>query len=333
MLDRFAWKKSNLANCRCPICGDSQKNKSKARGFFYQKGNSYFYKCHNCGHGCSLYNLLKDVSPQLAKEYSLEKWKKGSVKKEEKQNDMFGLLGKKPEFKNKDKVLDSVDCITELPKNHMCLEFVNMRKIPKEHWNKLYYTDDFGSFMKKINPEHHDVVGAEPRLIIPFFNKKGDVVAAQGRSINFKDDTNRRRTVKYITVKSDHSSDRLWYGQWRVDPKKRIYIVEGPIDSLFLRNSIAMVGAGALDQIPTHLKHSEGVYVLDNEPRNLQIVRYNERLIELGKTVCIWPRSIREKDINDMVYKMSTRKIENIIDQNSYSGLEAVLKLNEWRKI
>jgi hypothetical protein len=118
-----------------------------------------------------------------------------------------------------------------------------------------------------------------------------------------------------------------------VDPKKKIYIVEGPLDSLFLRNSIAMVGAGALDQIPAHLKYSKGVYVLDNEPRNLQIVNYNERLIELGKDVCIWPSRIKEKDINDMAYNKSTRTIEKIIDDNTYSGLEATLKLNEWRKV
>jgi hypothetical protein len=94
-----------------------------------------------------------------------------------------------------------------------------------------------------------------------------------------------------------------------------------------------MVGAGALDQIPAHLKHSDGVYVLDNEPRNIQIVRYNERLIELGKKICIWPSSIKEKDINDMAYNKSTRTIEKVINDNTFTGMRATLKLNQWRRV
>ena len=311
-LEKFAWKRDNLANCRCPICGDSKKNKNKARGFFFQKGTDFFYKCHNCDASFSLYRLLEQIAPNLIKE-------------------MFKFS--KPNPKPRPEILKGVPCIKELPKDHPCVEFVNMRRIPKEHWDKLYYTDNFGSFMKRIDPDRYDIVGAEPRLVIPFFNKDGEVVAAQGRSINFKDDANRRRTVKYLTVKSDKSSDRLWYGQWRVNPKKTIYIVEGPLDSLFLRNSIAMVGAGALDQIPAHLKHSDGVYVLDNEPRNIQIVRYNERLIELGKKICIWPSAVKEKDINDMAYNKSTRTIEKVINDNTFSGMRATLKLNQWRRV
>jgi hypothetical protein len=335
-LEKFAWKRDNLANCRCPICGDSQKNKNKARGFFFQKGTNFFFKCHNCDASFSLYRLLEQVAPTLMKEYAMERWKNGETNKSNyikpKENLMFKFSKPKPKGPLP-KLLHGVPCITSLPKDHPVVKFVNMRGIPKEHWGKLYFTDDFGSFMRRVDPECHGQVGAEHRLVIPFFNKAGEVVAAQGRSINFREDSERRKTVKYITVKSDHSADRLWYGQWRADPKKTIYIVEGPLDSLFLRNAIAMVGAGALDQIPTHLKYSKGVYVLDNEPRNLQIVRYNERLIELGKHVCIWPQSVNEKDINDMAYNKSTRTIEGMIDKNTYTGLTATLKLNEWRKV
>mgnify|MGYP003644725573 FL=1 len=335
-LQRFKWKKDNLANCRCPVCGDSSKNQSKARGFFYQKNNDFFYKCHNCNYGSNLYNFLDKVSPSLCKEYALERFRggengKSNYKKPERE-ELF-RFNSKPKFKSKSKLLEGVPCVKDLPTEHPVVKFVNMRQIPKQHWDKLYFTDDFGTFTKRLDPEGLHFFGKEDRLVIPFFDKEGNIVAAQGRAINFRDEANARRTVKYITVKSDKSADRLWYGQWRVDPKKKIYIVEGPLDSLFLRNAIAMVGAGALDQVPEHLKKSEGVYVLDNEPRNLQIVRYNERLIELGKTICVWPNSTQEKDINDMVYTMSTRKIEKLIDQNTYSGLEATLKLNEWRKV
>ena len=335
MLERFAWKKSNLANCRCPICGDSQKNKSKARGFFYQKADSYFYKCHNCNHSCNLYNFLNHVSSQLAKEYSLERWKSGKDKNKTplKENDMFKKLKKKPEFKTKDKILNHIECITELPETHNAVKFVNMRVIPKQHWRYLYYSSDFGSFMKRLDPETRQMVGKEERLVIPFFNKEGDVVAVQGRSINFKDESNARYTAKYITVKHDKSIDRLWYGMWRANPSKRIYVVEGPIDSMFLQNSVAMVGAGALDVIPKRFKNSAMTFILDNEPRNPQICSYIEKLIGMGNQVCIWPENISEKDINDLVYRMSTRKIQKMINENTFSGLEAKLRFQTWRKV
>jgi len=335
-LQRFKWKKENLANCRCPVCGDSSKNQTKARGFFYQKNNDFFYKCHNCNYGSNLYNFLDKVSPSLCKEYALERFKggesgKSNYKKPERE-ELF-RFNSKPQFKSKSKLLEGIPCVKDLPSDHPVVRFVNMRQIPKQHWDKLYFTDDFGRFTKRLDPEGLHYIGKEDRLIIPFFDKEGNIVAAQGRAINFRDEANARRTVKYITVKSDKSSDRLWYGQWRVDPKKKIYIVEGPLDSLFLRNAIAMVGAGALDQVPDHLKKSEGVYVLDNEPRNLQIVRYNERLIELGKKICIWPSAVKEKDINDMAYNKSTRTIEKVINDNTFSGMRATLKLNQWRRV
>ncbi len=331
MLRNFKWKRNSLANCSCPICGDSKKDKKKARGYFYEKHSRFFYKCHNCGHWSNLYKFLTAVNPQLAKEYSLESIRNNiasiqSPKKEE------VLIKKKNPPRDKHNILNDLMCLVDLKKDHPAVEFANIRIIPKQHWGILYYTDDFGALMKSMDPES-PAVGAEPRLVIPFFNSHGDVVAVQGRAINMTSEANARKTIKYLTVKSDKSIDRLWYGLWRCNPKKRIYAVEGPIDSLFLKNAVAMVGAGSIGQIPIRLEETDLVYVLDNEPRNKQIVQYNKKLIEMGKTVCIWPSKIEEKDINDMAYKISTREIQKLIDENSYSGLKAKIKLMEWRKV
>tara|TARA_Y100001963_G_scaffold99448_1_gene136864 strand:+ start:1440 stop:2486 length:1047 start_codon:yes stop_codon:yes gene_type:complete len=332
-LEKFSWKKDDLANCRCPICGDSQKNKNKCRGYFYVKKNKFFYKCHNCGVGHNLYNFLKDISPSLCKEYSLEEYREKNPKPNDlKEDDLFRFVDKKPEFKHKDKILDELICLNDLSEDHSAVKFANMRMIPKEHWKLLYYTEDFGRFAKQLDPLAF-VGGMEERLVIPFFNKRGDVVAVQGRSLNFSDEVKARETVKYMTIKGDKSIDRLWYGLWRVNPKKKVYVVEGPIDSLFLRNATAMVGAGALKEIPKRLDDSEMTYILDNEPRNRQICSYIEKLIELGRDVCIWPSNIVEKDINDMAYRMSTRKIQKTIDENTFNGLEAKLKFAEWRRV
>ena len=337
-LEKFSWKKENLANCRCPICGDSQRNKTKARGYFYQKGNDYFYKCHNCGAGHSLFRFLEAVSPTLYKEYSLERWRNGENGRSNyikpKEEDMFSIFTK-PKFEPKCDLLKPLLCAKDAPANHVIRKFLELRKIPEKHYDILYYTENFRAYMQLVDPEleNKDLGMPEQRLVIPFFNKKGQVVAVQGRSLLPSDQMKARQTVRYITVKSDKSIDRLWYGLWRVNPKKKVYVVEGPLDSLFVPNTVAMVGAGAIDNVPSRLQNTKMVYVLDNEPRNRQIVAYNQQLIDKGLSVCIWPENINEKDINDMIYKMSANKIKKIIDDNTCSGIEAQLRLNEWKKI
>ena len=270
----------------------------------------------------------------MCKEYSLERYRNGengkSNYKKPKEEEVFRFIDSKPKFKRKDKILKSIECLADLPSDHVAVQFANVRIIPKQHWGILYYTDDFGSFMKELDPSCAPA-GPEKRLVIPFFNQDGDVVAAQGRSLTIEDEMNARTTAKYITVKYDKSIDRLWYGMWRAKTNKRVYDVEGPIDSLFLSNAVAMVGAGALRAIPDHFEDTPMTYILDNEPRNRQICSYIEKLIELGREVCIWPNNIKDKDINDMAHHMSTRKIQKTIDDNTVSGLEATLRFRDWR--
>ena len=336
-LEKFSWKKDNLANCRCPICGDSKRNKTKARGYFYKKGNDFFYKCHNCGAGHSLYRFLESVSPSLTKEYSLERWRNGengrSNYKKPDEDKMFDIFKTKPEVKSN--LLKPLLCAKSAPANHDVRKFLDYRNIPEKFYDILYYTDNFRKYIQLVDPETSsvDLGPPEPRLVIPFFNKKGGVVAIQGRSLKPSDEAKARVTAKYITVKADKSIDRLWYGMWRANPKKTVYVVEGPLDSLFIPNTIAMVGAGAIDNVHTRFENSKLVYALDNEPRNHQIVHFNEKLIDKGASVCIWPSTVKKKDINDMIFEMSSSKIKKIIDDNTYSGLEAKFKLNEWKRI
>ena len=333
-LERFAWSRDSVAKCRCPICGDSQKNQKKTRGYFYQKGNDFFYRCHNCGFGSNLQNFLNQISPALEKQYVLERFRNGETGKSNyrkpKEDNMFTFA--KPKFKQKHDLLKPLLCVKDAPANHIVRQFVEMRKIPKKYWDVLYFTDDFGSYMKLVDPDVARMV-PEPRLVIPFFNKKDEVVAVQGRSLTMQGEANARQTARYITVKADKSIDRLWYGMWRANPKKVVYVVEGPIDSLFVPNTVAMVGAGALETIPDRFTNTEMVFCLDNEPRNPQIVNYVEKLIGMGKTVCIWPNNLTEKDINDMIYRMSASEVKKMIDDNTFSGLEAKLRFNDWKRI
>ena len=331
-LRNFKWKKDELANCSCPVCGDSVKKKTKARGYFYQKSNSFFYKCHNCGTGMNIYNFLKSVSPSLCKEYSLEQYQDKREDDGLDEKEMFTVREEKLKFKKKDELLEELISLADLPSNHTAVKFANMRKIPKQYFRLLYYTDDFTAFANKLD-EDNTLFGKEERLVIPFFNNKGDVVGSQGRVLTMAGEEKARETLRYITIKGDKSIDSLWYGLWRINPNKRVYVVEGPIDSLFVDNCIAMVGASSYKSIPSRLTNSELVFIMDNEPRSPQVASYNEELIKLGYKVCIWPDDMKEKDLNDMAYRLSTRKIKKIIDDNTVEGLEAQLKYRQWRKV
>ena len=331
-LRNFKWKKEDLANCSCPLCGDSEKKKTKARGYFYEKSNKFLYKCHNCGAGMGLYNFLKKVSPSLCKEYSVESYAERGTKQRPKEKEMFGIKSTKPKFKKKDKLLDELTCLTDLSSDHMAVRFANMRKIPKQFWKLLYYTDDFTSFGNKLDPEN-TLFGKEERLVIPFFNSHGNVVGSQGRVLTMAGEVKARETLRYITIKAKKSIDSLWYGLWRIDPKKRVYVVEGPIDSFFLENAIAMVGASSINNVPSVLQNSEITWILDNEKHNKQIVEYNKKLIDMGRDVFIWPDNIQEKDLNDLAFSISVKKIKKMIDENTFNGLEATIRLNQWKRV
>lgn len=333
-LERFTWRKRNLATCRCPVCGDSKKKKSKTRFYFYESKESFYVKCHNCGYASSFYNFLKSTDALLFRDYSSERYlDKMSAKNQGEEQEMIGLFKKVfSKFEPKDEHLKELPKISELPENHVARQFVELRRIPRKHYDVLYYCEDFGNWMKQVDPESSGI-GKEKRLVIPFFNKHNQMVAAQGRVLNMKGEMNARKTARYITIKADKSIDRLWYGLWRCDPKKKVYVVEGPLDSLFIPNTVAMVGAAALNEIHPRLENSDLVFVLDNEPRNEQIVKYNEKLIEDGRKVCIWPDHITHKDINDMIYTMSVDEIQEIIDKNTFSGLEAKLRIRKWSRV
>jgi len=315
MLEMFKWKGDTLANCRCPICGDSKTNKTKARGYFYSKNNDMFYRCHNCGASTSIYRFLETVSPALSKQYSLERWKSGET----------GYSNyEKPKIKMDAPKFDKINLSTieELDKTHICRTYVTSRKIPQEHWKNLYYAENFAEFVHKHIQKD---VGEEPRLIIPIYNEKYEFAGFQGRALD-------NNAVRYVTIKFDEDV-KLCFGSERVDFKSVVYVMEGPIDSLFIPNSVAILGMN--HEIDADLfSSSKLIYVLDNEPRNKHVVQQYEKLINTGKTVCVWPNSVTGKDVNDMVLRGRTPvEIRKLIDSNTYSGPEARIRFSQWKKV
>ena len=315
ILDKFKQKTTSLWQFRCPICGDSQQNKNKARGFIYEKGNKYFYRCHNCEFGTSFGRFLEKVNPSLHREYITEQYREKKVVKQDDNISKFSFV---PEFNN---VLNGLQKISSLEKDHPARQYLSERLVPEKYFSKLYFCTEFKKWTNRVVPNKFSTLkGDTPRLVIPFFDSSNNIIGFQGRSFDPKD------LCKYITIKLKGVED-LIYGQERINNRKRKYCVEGPLDSLFLPNCMAMAG------IKFNVFDLDTIIVLDNEKRNKEIINSLQKFITNGYSVCIWPDGIRGKDINDMILNgMTTDEIIGVIDTNTYSGLQADFILSQWRK-
>ena len=306
-LDKFKKVRDNLFNFRCPYCGDSQKSRSKARGYFYRKKNDYFYRCHNCGKGTTFGKLLEYLDVQMYKEYIMERYK-GDAPKTEQPEFKFEA----PKFKKIDPKLENLTPINKLNGWHPARQFVESRQLPEEFYSDLYLCPKFFEWSKIQSQQEH------PRLVIPFRDESGEVFAAQGRAFG-------KEIPKYLTIKFQDKPKI--FGLDRVDFAKRYYVVEGPLDSMFLDNCLAVAGADF-----RYLPPGDTTIVLDNEPRSIEIIKQMERLIHQEHELVIWPDSITQKDINDMVLA-GQQDIKTTIDNNTFSGLEATMKLAAWKRI
>ena len=319
-LDKFRQKSEYLWNFRCPVCGDSQKNKLKMRGYIYRRKSDLFFTCHNCGTGHSFGNLLKMVDRSLHSQYQMERFKNESAGNTAKPD--FSMLMEKPVFNTQKKI--TLPNIESLPITQAGRAYVKDRFIPKERWSDLYYAEDFDLFVKDIFPEYDKKLYAEPRLVIPFYDEKNILLGFQGRAlVNSK--------VKYITIKLSDDNLKV-YGLDRVDKTKKIYVVEGPIDSMFLQNSLAMMDASLYNVIST-VGNYYYTFVFDNEPRNKDVCKHMQKTIAMGKSICIWPKHLDMKDINEMILRgYSPAVIQGIIDSNTFSLLKAQLEFGSWSK-
>jgi len=319
-LQRFTQKKTDLYNFRCPLCGDSQKNKSKCRGFVYRKKDDYFYMCHNCGVSTTFYNFLKQVDESLVKDYQLERYKNGTQYANTPTPD-FTEAKEKPVFQEK----IQLESIQSLPESHFAKSYVQQRRIPETFLGKLYYAPDFAAFIQTLGIEKDGLQKNDQRLVIPFFDEKKNLVAVQGRALG-------ESKLRYITIKL-HDDNQKVYGLDRINQDEMIYVVEGPIDSMFLNNAVATADAN-LESITKIFDKSKVTLIFDNEPRNKQIVEKINLAIDNHFNVVVWPEFIDSKDINEMVLDgFSPDEIQDIISKNTFVNLRAKMEFVNWKKI
>lgn len=322
-LDKFKQKDQDLYAFRCPYCGDSNKNKNKTRGFIYKKNNDYFFMCHNCQHGTTFYKFLEFMDKNLAKEYALERYVNNETTNHNYTKPKFSISI--PKFKKKDINLPT---IISLPDDHYAKQYITNRKIPKIYHKDLFYAEDFKSFVQEILPNYEKTLKEnDPRIIIPFRNQDSKLMLFQGRALS-------DNPLRYITVILDKDYPKI-YGMDKLDCKSSIYILEAPIDSMFIKNSVAVADANlefglkCLENIT-----AEKILIPDVQPRNPHIVKNIEKWINNGCNVCLLPTTLPGKDINEYIQNGMTKpEIAKLIESNTYNGLRAKLEFQKWRMV
>ena len=305
-LGNFKRVKSDLYNFRCPICGDSKKNKTKTRGYLYTIKADVNFRCHNCGASMTFSNFLKEIDPVVHKQYVFERFKQGSTGR--------GTVVEEPVFKFEAPTFKSSIDLPLASTVDVSRIYLEKRKLDP---TKFYYAE---RFVEYVNSHKQNLdVKEHPRIIIPLYYEK-NLVGVQGRTLN-------SNSVKYITTIFYDEAPKI-YGLDNIRRDAPVFVTEGPFDSTFLLNSIAMCGA---DSDVRKWGVSTPVWVYDNEPRSKEITTRISQTIAKGDSVVIWPSNVHEKDINDMV--LAGHDVQSIVESNTYDGLEAHLKFTTWKRI
>jgi hypothetical protein len=336
-LPLFTKKDATLWNFRCPICLDSAQNKRKARGYLFAKEQKLVYACHNCGASMLFGKFLEQVDPVLYSEYRRECYKETNggrreVKKVEKQDDEDELIknlaktdtaarfGKKV-AEHPPSLLDGLmDRLDRLPKDHEAVVYVANRKIPKDQFHKMYFIENMLDIVQLSDRYEGRIKTQEPRIVMPFYNTRGQLTGVTCRAI-------RGESLRYVVVKVK-DDEPLIFGINDIDREKKVFVVEGPIDSMFVPNAIA-VGGTSMGKI-NFLGLKDSTIVFDNQPRNKDVCRIQERAIANGNNVVIWNPRLTQKDINDMAKDGVDYMRE--IESRTFSGLQAKLEFDRWKK-
>ena len=321
-LPLFKKKKDNTYNCRCIICGDSAKKTTKARGYFFPNKNKLFYKCFNCDVAMAFSSFLKQLDQTLFQEYSFEDYSEGMYLSNSKPDYKF----EQPVFKSSSKYQKIINNILvtldKLPSDHEAIKYVEKRQIPKEKYKKIFFIEHVCDIAELNDKYRASIKSKEPRLVFPFYDENKSLTGVSCRAI-------RGEALRYITVKI-HDDQPLIYGLEDVDTTKPVYVVEGPIDSLFLDNCIAVAGLSMNKLNNIGVPKDKLIIVHDNQSRNIEVCKVIQKTIDNDYKCVIWPDYIEQKDINEMIsYNIN---VHRVIKENTFSGLSAVVEFTRWRK-
>lgn len=296
--------------------------------YIFEKKGGLFVKCHNCGISTNASTLIKHLNPALHKEYVLERYTSGETNNSRAANTIFNITPPRFDKVQRQKIFEHAEWCDKLPSGHFCLDYIKNRKIPDAKHGDLLFTGKFKQFCDALVTNHDKEINDDARLVIPYFNEYDELIAVSGRALETND-----AKLRYVTLRTVDSMKKLVYGMNSVDLSQTVKVVEGPLDSLFLKNCVAS-GDANLALCADTFEANKKILIFDNEPRNKEIVKMMQNAIRMNHFVVIWPDTVEPKDINEMVMSgLSPDEIEDIISNNSFTGIEAQLKFNMWKKV
>lgn len=302
------------ANFSCPLCGDSKKIKWKARGYVYVYQGKTFYKCQNCGEAKSFSSFLRHVNEAIWSD-----WRKESITSEP----TYTVFQTPKTISVKKDRYEWMKSLLDLPEDHVARIYIQGRGIPKSRLPLIFYTENFRNLVEEVFPGKGGRYPTDERIVLPIYNQNHELVAITGRCINGS-------PIRYATAKS--TDQKCFFGIERVDFTKPVIVVEGPIDSLFLSNAVAVCHA-ELGMFGRAHPSVNSILVFDNEPNNPQIVKNMEKALSEEQRVCVWADCpFKGKDINEMIKNgADIRGIMKFILDNSHKSLKARECMIRWR--
>lgn len=293
-------------NFECPFCNEGKSKGRKRRAYLLINNPRYNYVhffCQNCSRSMSLRTVLKELNYSLFEDYLaaekedyIKRLKIGNIKRKKRES-RISNWGNDIKFFSLDKNIFTP--VLEVKKAHA---YCKERKIPSIVVPRLYFAHEI-----KTNDYTY-----KNMLVFPFY-KDENIYGYQARSIEEK---------TFFT-----QSQEGWkvYNIFNIDRNERVYIFESIIDSLYVVNSIAMLGSSLSDSQIKTLRIP--VFVFDNDYKKDTFEKM-EKYIKGGYRVVIWPEGIKEKDVNEMICNMTgPKEIQKKIAMNTFSGLEAVVKV------
>lgn len=291
-LSRFSVVRQNpfLALMRCPVCGDSEHNKAKRRGYIYERNGALFYYCHNCTTSTTFKRFIRICDEPLADAMalaSLEEHRGFNKPKDEPKYADFIVSHPTPKASNHTKVsFDPARLKALLPLDYCpeALAYAKGRMIPEHMWKYIRYVKDFPTFAKDaLNKTVYEPPHA--RIVIPVIDPVShQFTGVCARTFYPHGDEHKR----YYTLLGEHGV-KAWIPK-ETDRTRRVWLTEGAFDAMFLNNGAAMLGSdAALQNLSEFIP--DFCVVLDNEPRNKQIVHRMKKLAKAGYRIVVWPQS------------------------------------------
>ena len=304
----------------CPYCHEG-KSAGKKRRFFYIPEDDHLY-CHNCNESRNGLEFVKDVTGLSYAEILAQAGDYADTIEEViKKSDFYKKANPNPLPYDSINLFDS-NQLAFYKENKVvkdAIEFIKRRKLdvavnkPKSLWISL--TD----------------VTHKNRVVFPFYSPdtNGKVVFYQSRAL-YKEDEER---AKYL---SKANSDKGVFNIDKVTPDiEYIFLQEGPIDAMFIRNSVALAGIHPTEEqlalIQKHCPMHELVYVLDNQWLDETSWKITKQLLDKDAAVFIWPKElIKYKDFNELCIAQNINEIPyNFIVKNTYKGMRGHIQFSQ----